>query len=168
MSIVFALALALPSIGQDVPSDPGAPLGGQQVMDIRQPSVVADLLAETGFRADRLENRVGDPFVGSNSNGKPFSIQFYGCQQKRDCPSIQFYTWYKREAYFTAELANEWNAQKRFLRAGVDSEGDLAIYLDIAAQGGMTRANFRDTLAWFVLMEGEFRDFLASKRPPAS
>lgn len=32
------------------------------------------------------------------------------------------------------------------MRAGIDSEGDLVIHLDIAAEGGMTRANFRDTL----------------------
>ena len=165
MSITIAFIATL--IGQAAPAAPVAGSEGQQVMDIRQPNVVADLLAKAGFRADSLENRVGDPFVGSTSNGKPFSIQFYGCVQKRDCPSIQFYTWYKREPHFTADLANEWNAQKRFLRAGIDSEGDFAIYLDIAAEGGMTRANFRDTLGWFVLMEGEFRKFLAEKRPPA-
>jgi hypothetical protein len=148
-------------------SPPMASPDGAEVMDVRQPAVVAVLLVEAGMRADRLENRVGDPFVGSNANGKPFSIQFYDCTEDRDCRSIQFYTWYKREAHFTAELANEWNAQKRFLRAGVDGEGDLAIYLDIAAEGGMTRANFRDTLGWFVVMEAEFRKFLAEKRPPA-
>lgn len=142
--------------------------GGAETFDIRQPAVVAQLMSEAGMKAEQYENRVGEPFVGSVNGAKSFTVQFYDCTAKRDCRSLQFYTFYRKEAFFTPDIANAWNAQKRFLRTAIDSEGDFIVFMDVSAEGGMTRAHFTDTLAWFTTMEAQFRAFLAEHRAAAS
>lgn len=131
-----------------------------RVVDISSPEAVAKLLQEEGYKAELKKNQEGEPYIASASNGSSFTVEFYGCEPGKGCSSLQFYAWYKKEPWYSIEMANRWNADKRFIKAAIDKDGDLATYMDVTALGKTTAANFADTIDWWSVMTGELFKFL--------
>ena len=138
--------------------------GGDKLFDPTNPPEVATALKEAGYKAELKTNDKGEPYISSSANGSPFTVEFYGCKGVTDCGSFQFYAYYKKDALYTLDLVNEWNAKKRFLKLAIDSDGDLSIWMDVAGIGRMTQANFADWVDWYSVMDGELDKFLAEKR----
>lgn len=130
-----------------------------RIIDISTVDGVAKVLLEEGYRAEIKKNDDGDPFIVSTANGSSFTIEFYGCENGA-CSSLQFFAWYKKESWYSIELANRWNAEKRFIKAAIDKDGDFATYLDVTTLGKTTYANFADTIDWWSVMSGEVSKFL--------
>ncbi len=124
---------------------------------------VAAALQEAGYKAVIKTGDDGDPYIISSANGEEFTIDFYDCKDKH-CSSIAFSSFYKEDPMWTAALTNEWNAEKRFLRIGVDSKGRLREYLDVSTVGKLTQANFADLIDWYKSMDGALAKFIADKR----
>jgi hypothetical protein len=139
----------------------------ETVIDATNPTVIAKAMQAAGYKAELAKNDKGEPLIKSGANGDSFTVEFYGCKGQAECTSFQFFTWFKKEANFTPALANEWNAKKRFIKAAIDKDGDLSLYMDVTSVGGMTEANFADALDWFSVMQGEMQKFLAERRTPA-
>lgn len=159
MRMMMTLAMfAMPAVAQ-----------AQGVLfDPRQPAEVATALRDAGYKAEMKAKENGDPFIQSAANGESFTINFYGCTAKIDCNSFEFFSWYKKEPLFTVAFANEWNASKRFISAAIDSDGDLALSMDVAAIGKMTKAAFADNVDWYQSMSAAMDKFIEEKRPPAA
>ncbi|WP_176484529.1 YbjN domain-containing protein [Sphingomonas spermidinifaciens] len=153
---LFALGLGTPAAAQDV------------LIDATDPAVIARAMQAEGYKAELTTNKQGEPVIKSGANGDNFTVEFYGCKGVTGCTSFQFFSWYKKEANFTPTLANEWNASKRFIKAAIDKDGDLSIYMDVTGVGKMTQANFADALDWFAVMQGEVQKFLAARRTQAA
>lgn len=145
----------------------GPALAADALIDVRQPSQVADALRDAGYKAELKVNKRDEPYISSAANGSPFTIEFYGCKAKVDCGSFQFYGWYKKDPLYTLELVNEWNARKRFLKIAIDSDGDLGMYLDVTGVGKMTKEAFADWVDWYQAMDAELAKFLDEKRTAA-
>ncbi|MGK6355314.1 YbjN domain-containing protein [Sphingomonas sp. DT-207] len=137
--------------------DPAA--AQERIVDISTPEGVAKVLLEEGYKAEIKKNDDGDPFILSAANGSSFTIEFYGCE-KDVCTSAQFFAWYKKEPWYSVELVNRWNAEKRFIKAAIDKDGDFATYMDVTTLGKTTYANFADTIDWWSVMSGEVSKFL--------
>lgn len=60
-----------------------------------------------------------------------------------DNSSLQAYAAFKSEKA-TLERVNEWNADKRYSRAYLDSEGDPVIELDLDLAGGVSKERLAD------------------------
>lgn len=133
-------------------------------VDLTDPAKVAALIRDLGYKAELKTRDDGDPQINSAANGSNFSIEFYGCEKAVKCSSIQFYAWYKKEPWYNAALTDKWNGKKRFLKAAIDSDGDISTYMDITALGG-TRESFADSLDWWSVMAGEFNQFLDAETP---
>lgn len=144
------------------------PVAAQDVLiDGTDPAVIATAVQAAGYKAELTKNAQGEPFIKSAANGDSFTIEFYGCKGEKNCTSFQFFSWFKKEPAFTPALANDWNANKRFIKAAIDKDGDLALYMDVTGVGKMTQANFADALDWFTVMQGEMQKFLADRRTAA-
>ena len=139
---------------------PATALAEDRLIDITQPAIVVAAMQEAGYKAVLKKNKEGEPFVESGANGSPFTVHFYGCKDGKDCGSLQFYAWYKKQPSYTAALANRWNTDKRFLKAFIDDDGDLSTTFDVAGSGKTTYANFADTIDWWSTMTGELFQFL--------
>ncbi len=135
--------------------------------DLRQPGNVVAALQTAGYKAQLKLNNDGEPYIISAANGEPFTVEFYECNGLKDCKSFQLSAWYEKESVFTPAMANEWNAKRRFLKAAIDSEGNLREYLDATVVGGMTQAQFEEILQWYSDMDGVFNTFVAEKRAAA-
>lgn len=153
---LLALALAaapMPALAED------------RIVDISSVASVAELLKEAGYRAEIKTGNDGTKYISSAANGGNFSLYFYGCKDDAGCDSLEFYSWYKKEPYFSLDLVNEWNRDKRFLKIAIDKDGDLVEYVYVSALGKTTYANFVDYIDWFTSMDGTLAKFLESKKP---
>lgn len=139
-----------------------------KMLDLSKPEVVAQATRDAGYRAELKTNSKGEPFISSATNGSDFTIEFYGCKAKIDCGSLQFYSFYKKDAYYTLEMVNEWNARKRFMKIAIDSDGDLSQYMDFTAIGAQSQKTFADMLDWYTVMDSELSKFLKEKRDAAT
>jgi hypothetical protein len=152
MALAAALALAAPVSAQDA------------LFDATKPEQVAAALRTAGYKAELKANDKGEPLIASAANGHDFTIEFYGCKGKADCGSFQFFSWYKKEPLFDQAFANEWNANKRFLKAAIDKDGDLSLFMDVAGVGKMTQAAFADWVDWYQVMDADIDKFIAQRR----
>ena len=153
-ALAFVAALTLPA----------SAMAADRVVDVSSVQGVAALLREAGYKAEIKMGKDGTSYIISGVNGGSFHIDFYGCTNDKECTSIDFYSWDKKEAFFSPALANEWNASKRFLKVAIDKDGDLSEYLSVSTLGNMTFDNFKDYIDWFASMEGDLNKFLAEKR----
>jgi hypothetical protein len=138
-----------------------------KLLDLRQPSVVADALREAGYKAELKTNSRGEPYIASSANGSSFTIEFYNCTGLVDCNSYQFSSWYNADPVFTPSFANEWNLAKRFLKIAVDKDGNLNEYMDFSATGKTSYANFVDIVDWYQTMDGSLDKFISEHKSGA-
>lgn len=143
---------------------PASAMAADRVVDVSSVQGVAALMREAGYKAEIKMGKDGTSYIVSGVNGNSFNIDFYGCTNDKECTSFDFYSWDKKEAFFSPALANEWNASKRFLKVAIDKDGDLSEYLSVSTLGNMTLDNFKDYIDWFASMEGDLAKFLAEKR----
>ena len=146
---------------------PTSAVAADRVVDVSSVDGVASLLREAGYKAEIKKGDDGDIYIASGANGGEFQILFYGCKEGKGCDSFEFYSWYKKEPFFSAGMANEWNASKRFLKVAIDKDGDLAEYLYVSAIGNMTFENFKDYVDWYSSMDGSLTKFIDEKRSAA-
>jgi hypothetical protein len=139
-----------------------------KMLDLSNPATVAAAVKEAGYKAELKTNSKGEPFIASSTNGSEFTVEFYGCKEKINCGSFQFYAWYRKDPFYTIALTNEWNAKKRFLKLAIDGDGDLAQYMDFSAVGRYDQEAFADMLDWYTVMDGELGKFLSEKRDEAA
>ena len=144
---------------------PGHAIAQQErTVDIGDIKKVAGLVMQAGYRAEIKKSKTGDSYIASAANGNEFSVNFYGCKNDTGCESLEFQSWYKKQPYFTADLTNEWNAKKRFMKIAVDGDGDLVYYVYLSAIGHTTFKNFADYLDWFTTMDASLAKFLDEKK----
>jgi hypothetical protein len=139
----------------------------ERLVDIRQPAAVTKAMQDAGYRATLKRTKDGEPYIDSAANGSNFTVHFYGCKDEKDCGSLQFFAWYKKEPWYSLDLVNRWNADKRFLKVAIDKDGDLSTYLDVAAVGQTTAENFADWIDWWSTMSGELFTFLDKEKAAA-
>lgn len=139
-----------------------------RVVDVSSVEKVAALMREAGYKAEIKTAKDGSTYISSATGGNGFQVNFYGCKKNVDCGSFDFYSWFKKEPFFTTDMANEWNAKNRFLKVAIDSDGDLSEYLSVTAVGKMTFDNFKDYIDWYGEMDADLIKFVDDKRESAS
>lgn len=120
------------------------------------PQAMVKLLQDMGYRAELTKDNQGDPKINSAAGGSKFGILFYNCTKNVDCRAIQFYSGFDLEKGSTLQLMNDWNTDKRFGKAYLDSENDPYLELDLNLDfGGISEDAFRDTVdTWEQLVSG--------------
>ncbi len=140
----------------------------ERLLDPGDVKAVAAVLQEHGYRAEIKKDDQGNPYISSGANGNSFQIYFYDCKDDKGCQSYEFYSWWKKDPLYTLELANEWNANKRFLKVAIDKDGDLVEYMYATALGRTTYTNFLDGVDWYTSMDAALTQFLKEKREKAN
>jgi len=148
-------------------AQPATPATTDRVVDVSDARAVAALLKEAGYKAEIKTDSGGESYIVSSAGGNEFRVIFYGCTHDANCDSLQFYSWFKKEPFFSQDMANEWNKEWRFLKVAIDKDGDLSEYMDISAIGKMTYANFRDYIDWYESMDSKLITFVSDKRKAA-
>lgn len=111
---------------------------------------VAALLLEAG-QLPRLEvDRVGDPMIRSDLEGRPYVVLFYECEGDRGCAAFQFRAWVGDGPADGAARVADWNRTRRLGRAYVDRDGDPTLEHNVRLHGGVTPEHLRHERDWFL------------------
>ncbi len=136
-----------------------APAASAQVMaDI---DVIAVFLQEFGLPTEKTVDPDGDPKIESRIEGTRFAVYFYGCDNGKECDSIQFSTGFDLKEPMSLESANAWNRDKRFGKVYLDEDGDPYIEYDVNTDfDGIGAENFDDSIDLWRALLAEFRDYI--------
>ncbi len=127
----------------------------------RDPDAILQAMLDFDLIAKMGRDEGGDPRISSRISDTKFWVYFYGCEDNRNCASIMFKAGYDLNNGISALKINEWNRDKRFVKAYIDDEGDPFIEFDVnLAYDGMGEKNFMDNLDWWRLMVEDFEDFI--------
>ncbi|MCX7865404.1 MAG: YbjN domain-containing protein [Novosphingobium sp.] len=127
------------------------------------PAGVAAAMQAEGYRARLGKAKDGDPMIESAAAGYDYTVQFYQCNDGRNCQSLQFLILFKDDGTNTPELANRWNKQKRFTQMAARDDGSLSLSYDVTTVGGLTRENFADVLDWWSVMLSQLPRFFSQE-----
>jgi len=156
LAVAAAMTVSAPAFAAD------------RIVDVSSVDGVAALMREAGYKAEIKVGKDGDSYIESAIGGNDFQILFYGCKNKVGCDSFDFYSWFKKEPFFSTDMANEWNANNRFLKVAIDSDGDLSEYAYISTIGKMTYDNFKDYITWYGSTDADLVKFVAERRKAAA
>lgn len=133
-----------------------SPLGhAQDIIDATDPEEVRNIARGYGA-ATLVTDSDGDPKIEGRIEGKGYSVHFYGCEDGKNCRSINLATGWATEGEYTVEQLNDWNRDNRFVKAYIDEEGDPILEMDVNLHLGVTRQNLDKTFDWWSFMMGEF------------
>ena len=92
-----------------------------------RPQSVVDALQAAGYKAALTKSKsTGNPMIESAASGYNFTIYFYGCEEMKDCNSLQFGINFADDGGNTIELANKWNQSKRFIQMSLADDKPMA------------------------------------------
>lgn len=134
----------------DQPStrDQGPALGGDLISADDQ-NLLLQELQSLGYNATLTRDSVGDPKIDGKMSRSPYHIYFYGCTNNEHCKYIQFVAGWDLTDGISLEKINDWNRDKLWGQAYRDDENDPWISVVYNLDGGVTKANFADTVDWF-------------------
>ena len=151
---VFAAGLfaASPAAAQDKNPCPAG------LVCASDPATVKAAMEKAGLKVTQSTDDGGDPMLSAN-NGYDFDVYFYDCVDHKQCDALRFEVVFKQDGTNTVDLANKWNASKRFLQMSLIKDGKLRAAYDVATIGGINQANFADILDWWQSMSNELDKF---------
>lgn len=162
MSLKLAAAalalLATPALAQGTKT---LDVNEQGIVIASQPMTFVEFFENAGFPARLTEDSVGDPLVEYRSNGDKMSLFFYDCTDNRDCQAVQFYSGYRTDGDVGLATINEWNTDRRFIRAYLTDEGVSRIEMDVAtSDDGLTYGDFEALLDLWLDSRVLFEDHI--------
>jgi len=144
----FCTLLALPAIGQ-------APLGGLVTgADVDR---VAELARAYGAAELRQGENGEGPWIRAETEEIIYTISFLNCTEGHNCTSVQLRAWWESQGRHSVTAMNEWNRDRRFGTAYLDTDNNATIEFDVNLAGGITAVNFDDTLQWWQTVLRAFR-----------
>lgn len=95
----------------------------------------------------------GDPRISGRINGLGYQLFFMNCTDGKDCEDLNFYAGFA-ELKPTVDAINDWNRNKRFGNAYLDSDLDAVIEFDVNLEFGVTRDNLDAAFGlWELLLQ---------------
>lgn len=153
------LCLAMPAAAEDA-----APCAATMVC-ASAPATVVAAMDKAKYAPKLSKDNEGDPMIDSDAANYDFTVYFYGCKEHVKCDSLRFESTFEKAPENTADLANKWNAKKRFLQAYVREDGIFAVAYDVSTMGGLNQTNFADVLDWWATQLDALGDFFKEEIP---
>jgi hypothetical protein len=157
----FVLAFALfAASGADAQNTKKQSAGATALITGSSFDAIVAALESNGFSVELTTDSDGDPLIVSNDDEMPFSIYFYACVDGMDCEFIQFVSGWHIDGGTASETIAEWNADRVWGRAYLDSDNDPWIDLAVSLKGGVSAENFNDTVIWWLAVMDDFEDHI--------
>lgn len=156
LALFFALQLILPRQAL-----------AQNLVTAGNPEKILEIAR--GFGSAEMEtDSDGSPRIRARMAGTLYTVFFYGCEDGKDCTTIQF--WMYTDAPPNAlVVVNNWNRDRRFGKAYLDDEGDVVVEMDVNLLGGVSAKNLDDTFDWWrIVLERAGEEFPDAQSTPVA
>jgi hypothetical protein len=120
---------------------------------------LAAVLRTAGYRAEVATRSSGDPRLRTGLGGYNVTIDFYGCEEKKRCKSLQFYAGFKKDSKFTPKFVNAWNREKRYAKVYLDDDAELNFEFDVSVDGGVTPEFLREQILLYERLLSQLAKF---------
>ena len=139
------------------------PAAAQSIVD---GSKVDDIVSiARSYGAAELEKRDnGDPRIAGQIDGLTYQVFFMNCTADKGCEDINFYAGFT-DTKPTMDALNDWNRNKRFGNAYLDSDLDAVIEYDVNLEYGVTRENLEAAFGLWSRLLGDFATYIGFKAP---
>jgi Putative bacterial sensory transduction regulator len=116
-----------------------------------------------GYGSASLEEQNnGDPKITGKIEGVQYAVYFMNCTDNKECEDLNFYAGFLDNKP-TLELINEWNRDKRFGKAYLDSDNDAVIEFDVNLEHGVSKDNLDAAFEIWSLVLGQYTDHIGFK-----
>ena len=185
-ALVLASALAAASFGsaqaqgmrgQDPGNKPGDPptlppppetnppptRGGLVGANGFDPTAMAGLMRQWGYRAELRYDKDGEPEILSGIEGINFLIFMYDCTKTRPqfCKSYQFWASFSDlDPPVTLGKINEWNETKRLAAASIGQQNRVRLKFSVNPVGTDLGLNLRAYMGWWGQVVREFKLYI--------
>ncbi|MET3925081.1 YbjN domain-containing protein [Devosia sp. 2618] len=88
-------------------------------------------------KAELTKQSNGDPQISGNMDGLDYHIFFQNCTKNKRCEDINFYIGFLDNKPSLEDI-NDWNRNKRFSRAYLDSDDDACVEMDLDLVQGVS------------------------------
>lgn len=129
-----------------------APAFAQETIDATEPSKLEAILKGFGIARIEANSNSGNPQIDARADGKPYKLFFYGCTEKANCKSVQFWAYWDQEV--PIEKLNEWNKNTRYGKVYLDDDKDVVLEYDVNTMYGITDRTFEDSADIWVRLLG--------------
>lgn len=118
-----------------------------------------NLLQAEGYKAvdDSTADRLS---IESAAEGVRFHVQFFGCDAGKDCQSVQFWSAFDMNSGIDIQRVNDWNRDKRYGKAYIDTEKDPFLEMDVNMTGGISMESAKENLGLWITVLDEFQDHI--------
>ncbi len=159
------VALAAYSTGANAEDATACP---KDMVCASNPTSVVTALQDAGFRAKLAKNNYGEPLISSAANGYNFAVAFYGCEKNEKCDALHFRSSFSPDLIYTAEYANGFISDHRFLAAVVTADKELRLSYDITTVGGLNKLNFAEVAKIWAISLGDFSKYSVEQQAIAT
>lgn len=128
-------------------------------------AAVADAFADHGVTGQIGTDDYGDPYVDLQTGGALPSdfayVLFFDCDAAGACDSMLLVAGYqpqRRPVYL--DVINQWNVERRWVRAYIDSENYIVLDMDVSGYAGITEQALDTQVGRFVASIADFSQFI--------
>ena len=124
----------------------------QEMVDGSDVEVILEIANAHG-EASLESQSGGNPRISGRINGLGYQLFFMNCTDGKDCEDLNFYAGFA-ELKPTVDAINDWNRNKRFGNAYLDSDLDAVIEFDVNLEFGVARDNLDAAFGlWELLLQ---------------
>jgi hypothetical protein len=155
MVATLALLAAAPCFAADAKAKV-VPQGGVTIEE------VAAWLHDAGYKAEiKQVDKTSEPYIASGADGVSFDVYLDDCKEKR-CASLEFTAGFTLEGGLKGgvDKVNEWNRDKRWVRAYLDKDKDPWAEMDVSVTPGRTWEAVDDDFSTWCSMLDHFKTFI--------
>lgn len=130
-----------------------------------QPATVVAAIQQAGYKAVLGPSDNGGQVIRSSASGYDFDIHLIDCEGQAQCGALQFTLVFNPYENHNAALANQWNIDKRLMKAEAMPDHRLSFIYDLSTTGGLNQVNFADVVGWWASQVGEVDSFFRDHPP---
>ena len=104
----------------------------------------------------------GDPQISGKMNGISYQVYFRNCTDNKTYEDLNFYLGFL-DIKPTLEVINDWNFNKRFSRAYLDSDQDACVEMDLDLAVGVTAEYLDSTFGLWDLIVTQYAEHVGYK-----
>jgi len=124
------------------------------LVDASDPQPISDIAWRYG-EATWGPDGFRDPVIEATlTDGTPYRIEFYGCEEGRNCREIRFVA--ETGAKWPPAKLARWNRTRRFGKVTLGDDEVARVEMNAVLQGGITRQNLDALFDWWVLVLADF------------